>query len=66
MSAGADGCSSSAYLIDCICFVVVDDSDFTRVGKLNHLCVLNVNDILDRQRYLNAVSVVMASEDDPL
>ena len=36
-----------AYLIDSVCLVVVDDADLARIGKIQHVGLLDVDNILD-------------------
>lgn len=55
-----------SYLVDGIRLIVVDDADLASICKLHHLGFLNVKDILDRNRNLDAVSIVVRAEDDSL
>jgi hypothetical protein len=54
------------YLIDSVCLVVVDDAYLARIGKIQHVGLLDVDNILDGEGDLDAVTVVVRAEDDPL
>lgn len=57
---------NEAHLINSVGLVVVDDTYLTRIGELHHLGLLDINDVLDRQRDLDAVTFIVTSEDDTL
>lgn len=46
--------------------VIVNNTDLARIGKLDHLTVFNIQDVLNRQRDLDAISVVVRSENNSL
>lgn len=53
-----------SYLIDCIRFVTVDDTDFEGIGEVNDGALLNINDVFNGKRDFYAVAVIMRSKDD--
>lgn len=55
-----------SHLVNRISLIIVDDSNLARVREINNLTVFNVDDILDWQRNLDAVTLVMRAEDDLL
>lgn len=54
------------HLIQNECLVVIQNTNLASIGKLQHVNILNVDDVLNRQRDLDAVAVIMRPEDDPL
>lgn len=50
------------YLINSVGFVVVDDSDFTSVRKIQHLRLLDIDDVVNRKGDLDAIAVIMGPE----
>lgn len=58
--------SKAAYLVQDKRLVVIKNADLARISKLQHVDILNVNDVLYRQRDLDAVAVVVRPEDDAL
>lgn len=52
--------------VDSISLIVVDDTDLASVRELDHLGILKVDHILNGQRDLDTVTVVVAPEDDSL
>lgn len=58
--------AGAAYLVYSICLVIVDDAYLARLSEIQHVGLLDVDDILNRERNLDAVAVVVRPENDPL
>ena len=56
----------ATYLINRKSLVIVDCSDLEGFGKVNNWAFLNVDDVEDRDRDFNAITVIVRSEDDLL
>ena len=57
---------NSTYFVNGICLIIVNNSDLASIRELNHLRVFNVNDVFDRQRNLDTVTIIVASKYDSL
>lgn len=51
-----------AYLVDSICFVTIHNAYLESLRELDDWTFFNVDDVLDRQRYLDTVSVIVRSK----
>lgn len=55
-----------SYLVNRICHIIINDPDFACLRKLHDLAILDIDDILNRQRDLNTVSLIVRAEDNLL
>ena len=62
----AGGKEGKKVLVDSVRLVVVNDTYLTRLCALDHVRLLNVDNVLHGQRDLDAVAVVVGAEYDPL
>lgn len=60
------GFAKATHLIQNECLVVIQNTNLASIGELQHMNILDIYDILNRKRDLDAVTVVMRPEDNPL